>query len=110
MSGSTRRRYARPVPPPPPLRGTGGGLPDSRGWDRLPQPPPGARLRVDWPKCRAHGLCHEMLPETVGLDEWGYPVLASGAIPRALVEQARRAAAACPTLALRVVEPVPVRP
>ena len=32
-------------------------------------------LRVDWPQCRARGLCAELLPERIVLDEWGYPVV-----------------------------------
>jgi hypothetical protein len=32
-------------------------------------------LRVHWPACKAHGLCAQMLPEVVGLDQWGYPVV-----------------------------------
>lgn len=60
------------------------------------------RLRVDWPACRAHGLCAELLPELVGLDEWGYPVL-TGEVSDPLLEHARRAVAGCPTLALRLV-------
>ncbi|KQX62012.1 ferredoxin [Angustibacter sp. Root456] len=64
------------------------------------------RLRVDWPRCSAHGLCHELLPEVVGLDEWGYPVV--GELPDDLVELARQAVTACPTLALRLVD-VPAR-
>ncbi|WP_028921113.1 ferredoxin [Pseudonocardia acaciae] len=59
-------------------------------------------LRVDPIGCRAHGLCQELLPELVSLDEWGYPLLAEKAIPRDLMAHARRAAAACPTLALRL--------
>ena len=35
---------------------------------------PHAELRVDWPECRARGLCHEVLPELMDLDEWGYPI------------------------------------
>ncbi|HEX3003702.1 MAG TPA: ferredoxin [Angustibacter sp.] len=67
------------------------------------------RLRVDWPRCAAHGLCHELLPEVVGLDEWGYPVVA-GDLPEELVELARQAVVACPTLALRLVDvPAPAR-
>src|SRR5690242_13208206 len=31
-------------------------------------------LRVDWPQCTAHGLCHELAPEVIHLDEWGYPL------------------------------------
>jgi ferredoxin len=60
-------------------------------------------LRVDPIGCRAHGLCQELLPELVDLDEWGYPLLADRAVPAELVAHARRAAAACPTLALRLV-------
>ncbi len=59
-------------------------------------------LRVDWPACTARGLCSELLPEAVTLDEWGYPVV-SGPIPPALLRQAREAVRACPTLALRLV-------
>jgi ferredoxin len=64
------------------------------------------RLRVDWPRCSAHGLCHELLPEVVGLDEWGYPVV-RGDLPDDLVELARQAVQACPTLALRLVDVPP---
>lgn len=60
------------------------------------------RLRVDPIGCRAHGLCAEVLPELVTLDEWGYPLLAGLPVPPKLVAGARRAAAACPTLALRL--------
>ncbi|GHG08111.1 hypothetical protein GCM10017567_25810 [Amycolatopsis bullii] len=52
--------------------------------------------------CRAHGLCADLLPELVRLDEWGFPVVAPGAVPAALATEARRAAAACPALALRL--------
>lgn len=61
------------------------------------------RLRVDWPACRAHGLCHELLPDLVRLDEWGYPVVAPEIASERLAE-ARAAARACPRMALRVVE------
>jgi hypothetical protein len=30
-----------------------------------------ARLRVDWPACQGRGLCFEVLPELISLDEWG---------------------------------------
>jgi ferredoxin len=64
------------------------------------------RLRVDWPKCQAHGLCHELLPEVVSLDDWGYPVI-RGNVPKRLDGLAKRAVTACPTLALRLVESGP---
>jgi len=28
-------------------------------------------IRVDWPSCLARGLCAELLPERIHLDEWG---------------------------------------
>ena len=59
-----------------------------------------ARLRVNPIACEAHGLCAELFPERITLDEWGYPVIDPRPIPPALVEHARRAVAACPTMAL----------
>lgn len=61
-----------------------------------------ARLRVDWPACQGRGLCFEVLPELISLDEWGYPVV-HGAVPSELVGLAREAARTCPALALRLV-------
>ena len=61
------------------------------------------RLQVDWPACKAHGVCAELLPEIVELDEWGYPVLAPGPVPASLRRYAQRAVSSCPTLALRLV-------
>jgi ferredoxin len=63
-------------------------------------------LRVDPVRCHAHGLCAELLPELVELDEWGYPLLDPGEMPPELEAAARRAASACPTLALRIERPV----
>jgi len=62
----------------------------------------GPRLRVDPIACRAHGLCAELLPELIELDEWGYPLLADRPVPRSLLSDTRDAVAACPTLALRL--------
>ncbi len=59
-------------------------------------------LRVDWPRCRGRGLCHELLPEVVDLDDWGYPIV-TGAIDDRDVAHARAAVSACPHLALRLV-------
>ena len=61
------------------------------------------QLRVDWPECRARGLCHEILPELIDLDEWGYPVI-HGTVPDDLMKEARAAVRTCPRLALRLVE------
>jgi ferredoxin len=60
------------------------------------------RLRVDPIACEAHGLCAELLPELIELDEWGYPVIADSEVPARLEQLARRAVAVCPTLALRL--------
>lgn len=60
-----------------------------------------ATLRVDWPACHARGLCHELLPEVIDLDEWGYPIV-SGPVTRELLADARAAVRACPRLALRL--------
>jgi ferredoxin len=61
-----------------------------------------ARLRVDPISCHAHGLCAELLPELVRLDEWDYPIIDDPAVPPSIRAQARAAVAACPTLALRL--------
>ena len=58
------------------------------------------RLRVNPIQCVAHGLCAELLPEAVRIDDWGYPILDDGELAPDLVDLARRAADACPTLAL----------
>ena len=60
------------------------------------------RLIVDPIACEAHGLCAEMLPELIALDDWGFPILRQSEVPEELERLARRAAAACPTLALRL--------
>lgn len=58
------------------------------------------RLRVNPIECVGHGLCAELLPEEIRLDDWGYPIVAPREIPPELEGLARRAADACPTLAL----------
>jgi ferredoxin len=60
----------------------------------------GQRVRVNPIACEAHGMCAELLPERVSLDEWGYPIVDGRPLPAVLVAHARRAAQACPTFAL----------
>jgi ferredoxin len=60
------------------------------------------RLQVDPVRCDGRGLCAELLPELVTLDEWGYPILSPQPVPPHLDKHARRAVSACPTLALRL--------
>jgi len=57
-------------------------------------------VRVNPIACEAHGMCAELLPERVALDEWGYPIVDERPLPPALIAHARRAAQACPTFAL----------
>lgn len=59
-------------------------------------------LRIDRIRCDGHGLCAELLPELISLDDWGYPIIKAGSLPDSLVEHARRAVDACPVLALRL--------
>ncbi len=61
------------------------------------------QLRVDWPACRGRGLCHELLPEVIELDEWGYPIVNDVITPE-LLANAREAVRACPELALKLVQ------
>jgi ferredoxin len=58
------------------------------------------QLRVNPTACTGHGLCAELLPERVTLDEWGYPIISPEPIPPALRKAARRAVTDCPALAL----------
>ncbi|OGO53628.1 MAG: hypothetical protein A2V85_00400 [Chloroflexi bacterium RBG_16_72_14] len=64
------------------------------------------RLRVDWVRCDGYGLCGDMLPELIDLDEWRFPILRAGPVDRDLLHDAQRAADCCPMKAL-ILEPVP---
>lgn len=61
-------------------------------------------LRVDRIRCDAHGHCAELLPEMIGLDDWGYPIVGAGSVPTQLLDHARMAVAQCPLLALRLAD------
>jgi ferredoxin len=58
------------------------------------------RIRVNPIACQGHGLCAELFPERIRLDDWGYPIIDPEPIPKGLARHARRAVAACPALAL----------
>lgn len=68
------------------------------------------RIEVDPIACDAHGICAELLPELIALDDWGYPVIAAVDVPRRLRPLARRAVSVCPTLALRLRTTAAVTP
>jgi ferredoxin len=57
-------------------------------------------LRVNPIKCDGHGLCAELFPERIELDEWGYPIIDPEPFTADLEQHARRAVAACPKVAL----------
>jgi ferredoxin len=59
-------------------------------------------LAVNPIACTGHGICAELLPELIRLDEWGYPILPADPVPAELLPLARRAVRLCPTLALRL--------
>jgi ferredoxin len=63
-----------------------------------------SRLHLDPAACTGHGLCADLLPELVELDEWGFPIMRTDAVGPDLRAHARRAVTACPTLALRLLK------
>ena len=60
-----------------------------------------SRLRIDPIACDGRGLCAEILPELITLDDWGFPVI-QGDVPAALVADAGEAVRVCPKLALHL--------
>ncbi len=57
-------------------------------------------LAIDRIKCDGRGLCAELLPELIRLDDWGYPILGPGPIAEHLLPLAQRAVEDCPVLAI----------
>ncbi len=60
-------------------------------------------LKVNPIACTGHGVCAELLPELISVDEWGYPIVDPRPVPVSLEREARRAVAACPVLALKLM-------
>jgi len=55
--------------------------------------------------CDGFGHCHELAPELVDMDEWGYPVLKSAPTPlqdASALASAHYAVRGCPRQALRI--------
>jgi ferredoxin len=59
-------------------------------------------LVVDPILCDGAGMCAELLPEHIRLDDWGFPIVHTPEVPLANRGAARRACRACPKLALRL--------
>ncbi len=68
------------------------------------------RVRVDWTVCKGRGVCAELLPERITLDEWGFPLIDPSPIPPGVLGFARRAVTACPTRALSLTPADPSAP
>ena len=62
-----------------------------------------AALAVDWTRCDGHGLCAQLLPGRIALDEWGFPTLPARPLAPDELRATRRAVAVCPALALRLI-------
>jgi ferredoxin len=58
-------------------------------------------LVVDPTACDGHGICAQLFPEGIALDDWGFPLI-RGEVPEEQLVHARRAQSACPALALRL--------
>jgi ferredoxin len=65
----------------------------------------GARLRVDPIACDGRGLCAEVLPELITLDDWGFPIILDQNVPPGLRYEAEEAVRLCPRLALCLDHP-----
>ena len=61
------------------------------------------RLRVNPILCTGYRMCAELLPERIGLDDWGFPIVNARPIGDDLLAHARRAVAACPRGAIELV-------
>lgn len=59
-------------------------------------------LRVDPIACEGHGICAELVPEWIRLDDWGFPIIDPRALPPGVEPHARKAVRDCPRLALRL--------
>jgi ferredoxin len=59
-------------------------------------------LAVDRIVCDGYGICAELLPELIDLDDWGYPIISAEPVQPYLRDHAERAVAMCPVLALSI--------
>jgi len=59
-------------------------------------------LVVDPIACDGRGLCAELLPELIALDDWGYPIISDVDVPPDLAREALEVVRICPKLALRL--------
>lgn len=63
------------------------------------------RLQVDPIRCDGYGYCVELMPEYLGFDDWGFPIVKERDLgPGESLVLAKRAEHLCPKLAFKVVE------
>lgn len=60
-------------------------------------------LAIDRIACTGHGICAQLLPEQLSLDEWGYPVVLDATVRDS--SAAGAAVTVCPARALRTDSP-----
>ena len=66
------------------------------------------RIRVNPILCSGFGYCSEIVPELIGVDDWGFPIVSETTIGSDdLLGMARRAVSTCPRLALLIEEKQP---
>jgi ferredoxin len=65
-----------------------------------------ATLLLNPTTCAGRGLCHDVAPDFIQLDEWGYPLLPGHGLrvdlTKADLKVAEDATHACPVLALHI--------
>lgn len=61
------------------------------------------KLVVNPTRCDGRGLCAELLPWLVTLDDWGFPVVSDFEVDGPMLAEAAEAVRICPRLALRLV-------
>lgn len=59
-------------------------------------------IRIDWILCDGFGLCGDLLPDVIDLDDWRYPIIRPVPIDSGLLHAAQRAVDCCPTKALKL--------
>lgn len=62
------------------------------------------KFAVDWILCDGFGICGDLAPDLIDLDEWRYPIVRQGAIPDSRLHDAQRAVDCCPMKALRLID------
>ena len=62
-------------------------------------------LTINWIACDGYGLCGDLAPDLIELDDWRYPIIPEGPLPRELLDEARRIVDCCPMKALALRDP-----